>query len=98
MIISRGWGSHTIGKSIVIWNAWLVYIILHPRETRLISTQLLYKFPLQRHDRTTRSHANKLCRERERERERASLRKIFVPIVDNILPGYKDTHLKDCCL
>jgi hypothetical protein len=21
MIISRGWGSHTIGKSIVVWNA-----------------------------------------------------------------------------
>jgi hypothetical protein len=94
MIISRGRGSHTIGKSIVVWNAWLACTILHPQETRLISTKLLYKFPFQRHDRTTRSHANKLCR----ERERASLRKIFVTIVDNILHGYKDTHLKDCCL
>jgi hypothetical protein len=75
MIISRGWGSRTIGKSIVVWNAWLACTILHPRETRLILHNCWINF-LSRDMIVLRdlTQTNYVERERERERERASER------------------------
>jgi hypothetical protein len=71
MIISRGWGSHTIGKSIVVWNAWLACTILHPRETRLILHNCCIHF-LSRDMIVPRDLTQTNCVERERERERES--------------------------
>jgi hypothetical protein len=75
MIISRGWGSHTMGKSIVVWNAWLACTILHPRETRLILHNCCINFLSRDMIVLLRdTQTNCVQRERERERERACAR------------------------